>query len=90
MIKHVNLKVYGKVQGVWYRKSAQEKAIALGIFGFVKNMKDGSVYIEAEGPDELLQTFVEWCRNGPQYAVVADVEVEEATIKSFKGFDISY
>jgi acylphosphatase len=90
VIKHINLRVYGRVQGVWYRKSTREKAITLGINGFVKNVEDGSVYIEAEGPDKPLKTFVEWCKKGPQYAVVAKIEIEESTVKSYKSFDVSY
>ncbi|MBT8263030.1 MAG: acylphosphatase [Bacteroidia bacterium] len=90
MIKHINLRVYGKVQGVWYRKSTQEKAITLGITGFVKNVEDGSVYIEAEGPDTPLKKLIEWCKIGPQHAVVTNVEIEESASKSFKSFDIAY
>ena len=57
MEKKFIIKVYGKVQGVWFRKSAQQKALALGLRGFCKNMEDGSVYIEAEGDLEKLINF---------------------------------
>ena len=59
------IQVTGKVQGVGFRWSAAIEARSLGITGFVKNLPDGNVYIEAEGSIEQLNTFVEWCRQGP-------------------------
>jgi acylphosphatase len=46
---HYQITVSGKVQGVWFRKSTQDKARELGLRGFVRNQPDGSVYIEASG-----------------------------------------
>lgn len=67
---HVN----GYVQGVGFRWSAVREAKRQGIKGFVKNMSDGSVYIEAEGSRKQVTTFVEWCKKGPGYveSVTAD------------------
>lgn len=88
MLKHYDIKITGRVQGVWYRASASRKASELGIYGFVKNLPDGSVYAEAEGPEEILQDFVAWCRHGPELARVEQVTVEEGTWKGFDQFGI--
>jgi acylphosphatase len=88
MKKHLNILVKGKVQGVWYRKSTKDKADELGLFGLVKNMPDGSVYIEAEGNDAPLKSLVEWCNSGPELSRVDNVSVEETTLKHFSSFDI--
>ena len=86
MKKHYQLKITGKVQGVWYRASTQRKAQELGIAGFVCNKADGSVYAELEGEEELLKKMVEWCREGPPFARVTQVEMEEGMLKGFENF----
>lgn len=88
MIKHFNAKIYGRVQGVFFRYSAKIKAEELGIKGLARNEPDGSVCIEAEGKDEDLEKFIEWCRNGPNMARVDKVEVEEGSVKRYNGFDV--
>ncbi len=87
--KHYNIRVTGKVQGVWYRDSTRRKAIELGVTGFVRNESDGSVYLEAESDEENLKKLVEWCREGPPNAVVQKVEFEESERKGFSDFEIS-
>src|SRR3546814_11539266 len=77
MKKHLNIKITGKVQGVWFRDSTKAVANQLGITGFVRNEPDGSVYAEAEGTSLKLNNFVEWCREGPDRAEVSDVQVTE-------------
>ena len=76
------------MQGVWYRASAYRKAVELGLCGFVKNLPDGSVYAEAEGPEDRLQGFVRWCWDGPELARVDQVEVLEGAVQGFGQFDI--
>jgi acylphosphatase len=88
-MKHFNIRVSGKVQGVFYRASARAHAEALEITGFARNESDGSVYIEAEGDEENLRQFVEWCYRGPERAVVSNVEVGEGELKSFSSFDVN-
>ncbi|MTI30977.1 acylphosphatase [Xanthovirga aplysinae] len=70
---HYNILVEGKVQGVYYRLSAQEKALELGINGFVKNKNSGGVYIEAEGTATQIEAFLLWCHQGPALAKVEKV-----------------
>ncbi len=85
-MKHLKIKVFGKVQGVYYRATAVEKAKQYGIRGFVRNELDGSVYIEAEGDEVNLHLYVEWCRTGSALAVVEKLEVEEGELKPYKSF----
>lgn len=89
-MRHLNIEVAGRVQGVSYRYNTQEKALQLGIVGFVKNLPNGSVYIEAEGTDEQLNQLVQWCHEGPPMALVTEVAVSEAPIASFSSFEIRY
>ena len=71
------LRIYGKVQGVFFRKYAQMTAQSLGLGGFVRNEMDGSVYAEVEGPSEAVQHFIQWAHRGSPAAKVERVEVEE-------------
>lgn len=86
--KHLNIKVSGLVQGVFFRHGAKEKADQLGITGFIRNEPDGSVYIEAEGGGESLNKFIEWCKRGPDSARVDSVEIKEGEFKNFQDFII--
>lgn len=86
MVRHYNIKVYGRVQGVFFRASTKTKADEFNITGFVRNERDETVYIEAEGEEENLQKFIEWCKQGPKYAIVEQCEIEEADLRSFNGF----
>ena len=88
MVKHFNIKVYGRVQGVFFRASTKTQAEAMGINGFVRNEKDETVYIEAEGEEDDLKKFTEWCSHGPKYAIVEQCDVEEAEIRNFTNFII--
>ncbi|MGH9549651.1 MAG: acylphosphatase [Terriglobales bacterium] len=70
----VHVLVSGRVQGVFYRHSTREKAASLGLSGWVRNLDDGRVELEASGEKEKLAALVEWCRNGPPHARVDDLE----------------
>lgn len=87
-MKHFNIKIYGLVQGVFFRATAKEQADKLGITGFAKNKPDGSVYIEAEGEENNLNRFVIWCNKGPQMAQVGKVIVIEDKLKNFFIFEV--
>lgn len=89
-MKHYNISVFGKVQGVFYRASTKTKALELGLKGFVKNRPDGSVYIEAEGDEEDLQQLMDWCKTGPSNAVVSEVQMEKSEMVGFNKFEIRY
>jgi acylphosphatase len=83
-----SITVSGKVQGVYFRQSTKEMAIAFGLTGLVKNLADGSVYIIATGTKEQLEKLVAWCKQGPAKASVTDIEVIEISIQHFDGFSI--
>ncbi len=85
-MRHIDLWITGKVQGVWYRKRAGEEALRLGVTGFAMNLPDGSVRIEAEGPQEALDRFVAWCRTGPTRAVVENVAVTDGPLIGYPDF----
>ena len=85
---HLNIQIRGRVQGVYYRASACRRAEELGLTGFVRNQADGSVYAEAEGTEEAVEAFVEWCRQGPPLAQVQEVRAERGELQAFRGFEI--
>jgi acylphosphatase len=88
MTKHYNVIVSGKVQGVFYRASTKQKADELGVAGFVENLPEGTVYMEAEGEQRLLDELVQWCKRGPHGARVDNVEVTEGELMNFERFEI--
>lgn len=87
-IIHYKITVRGRVQGVWFRKYTAEKAISLQIKGFVKNLHNHDVYIEAEGERLLLETFSEWLYTGSPNSIVTEVFSEEGSLQHFKSFEI--
>ena len=88
MKQSVHLKIKGVVQGVFFRQSTVEKARELDITGWIRNCEDGSVEMEAEGDESLLNVFVQWCNRGPRNAKVTDVEKTDAPLKGHAGFEI--
>jgi acylphosphatase len=89
-MRHLKIHLFGSVQGVFFRAHAKELAEQLHIFGFVRNEKDGSVYLEAEGTDEHLKAFVEWCRVGPPKAKVERLESVEGDLEGYADFSIQH
>lgn len=87
-MKHLSIKVSGKVQGVYFRASTKDAAEKYEINGFVRNERDGSVYIEAEGEAENLKQFLDWCKHGPAHAIVSAIEQKEGSIQGFERFEI--
>ncbi|MCD6112480.1 MAG: acylphosphatase [Bacteroidales bacterium] len=83
---HKNITIKGRVQGVGFRYSALKKALEYNIFGYVKNQYDGSVYIEAEGEEINIENFIRWCKNGPRYSYVIDVEITDGSVKNYSSF----
>jgi len=87
-VKAVTIQVLGKVQGVWFRASTKAKAQELNISGSVRNMKDGSVFIEAEGKEKNVDQFLEWCKVGPEMATVTEIQIRDSLVKHFVDFKI--
>ena len=88
MQQTISIIVSGKVQGVFFRQSAKEKAGQAGITGKVLNTTDGEVAITATGTREQLKEFVQWCRVGPSRARVTAVEIAELPLQQFAEFSI--
>jgi acylphosphatase len=76
--KAVLARISGRVQGVWYRGWAVERASALGLNGWVRNRADGTVEALFAGPPDMVDAMLAACREGPPAAVVRDVAVEPA------------
>lgn len=72
----LTLKIFGQVQGVWYRASTMGVARDLGLTGYAKNEEAGEVTVIAVGPKENLGKLKKWCQRGPQGAVVERIEEE--------------
>ena len=70
-------RVTGRVQGVWFRAHTEEKALAMGVSGYVRNLPDGSVEAAATLDEKGLEAFIALLWEGPPLAEVARVEVEE-------------
>ena len=87
-LKLIKVKIYGKVQGVYFRDTTQAVAEILDVNGTVENRDDGSVYAEAEGDKWSIDEFIDWCNEGPEDAVVERVEIEEGELKNFTNFII--
>ena len=69
--------VRGLVQGVGYRDAAVQAAFAIGVHGWVRNRRDGTVEAFAQGEREHVLRFIDWCKRGPPLARVSAVEAEE-------------
>ncbi|HEU4942139.1 MAG TPA: acylphosphatase [Gaiellaceae bacterium] len=81
--------VSGRVQGVFFRAEARDRARSLGLAGWVRNNPDGTVEAAFEGDRERVESMIEWCRRGPALAVVDDVDVEWEQPRNDRGFATS-
>lgn len=87
-MKHIEINIKGKVQGVSYRAATKAVADQLGVKGLIMNQADGSIFVVAEGDDVALEMFLDWCNEGPQYAEVTSVETIEGELKNYRNFEI--
>ena len=87
-MKHLQIVVSGKVQGVYFRRDTQLEAQRRGVNGTVANQDDGSVIIEAEADEIRLEAFVLWCHSGPELANVTTVPTNEGEVKGFTSFAV--
>jgi acylphosphatase len=85
---HLNITVAGKVQGVFFRASAKKRAEELGIKGMVKNLKDGTVYIEAEGEEPIIEEYLKWCWKGSITSKVTKVDSSSSDVINYTDFKI--
>ena len=80
--------VRGQVQGVGFRMSTRDVARRLGLAGFARNLDDGRVEVEVEGPEREVDEILEWLRSGPPWANVNSVDVTEREPTGESGFTI--
>jgi acylphosphatase len=88
MTARADVRVSGRVQGVFFRGETEGRARSLGLAGWVRNESDGTVRAVFEGPRERVESMVDWCRRGPRGARVEDVEVEWGEPESLDGFRV--
>ncbi|HDP25429.1 MAG TPA: acylphosphatase [Deltaproteobacteria bacterium] len=80
-MKAALLTIHGRVQGVWFRASTQEKAIEHGVTGWVRNTSDGSVEAHVQGEDAAVEKLILWCHTGPSGARVEQVEIRPSLVE---------
>jgi len=86
-----HLIISGRVQGVYYRVETRDRAAALGLTGWVRNMPDRSVEVVVEGSRDDVEKLIGWCRQGPPMAEVTDVSVTwENYTGEFNKFNIIF
>ncbi|MCF6157759.1 MAG: acylphosphatase [wastewater metagenome] len=90
-VSRVHVSVRGVVQGVFFRSSARERALTLGIKGWIKNRGDGSVEAVFEGKKDAVEKILDWCKKGPSGAIVEDMDIHwEEHTGEFDDFSIIY
>jgi len=90
-VRRIRAIVSGRVQGVSYRASTASEARRLGLVGWVRNLPDGSVELEAEGTSDIVDKLLSWCRQGPPAARVSGIAVEElAATGTDREFRVTY
>ena len=87
---HKNIQIFGRVQGVGFRYSARLAARNYGIKGYVRNMSDGSVYLEVEGSEENVNRFVNWFKEGPDFAYIDRINISDASLRNFESFEVRF
>jgi acylphosphatase len=82
------LVVHGRVQGVFFRDSARERARAHGVAGWIRNRSDGAVEAVLEGTREAVDRVVRFCETGPPHAQVERVDVSDEPPEGLSGFSV--
>ena len=84
------VRVYGRVQGVFFRQWAVNQARALGVAGWVRNAADGTVEAHVEGDEDAVTTMIDGMRRGPSQARVEDLTVETIEPEEIHGFSVRH
>lgn len=87
-IRTAHVRIEGRVQGVGYRMWTERVAVGLGLEGWVRNRRDGSVEAVFQGPDAAVADMIGRCRRGPAEAEVTHVEVLGEGVGVFRGFEV--
>ena len=81
---------HGRVQGVFFRANTRDKAEELGLEGWVRNQRDGTVDAFFEGPREKIEIAINWCRYEQPYAKVTNVDINWVAEEGHQGFKVKY
>jgi acylphosphatase len=81
------LRIHGEVQGVFYRAWSAETARGLGMRGWVRNRRDGTVEMLVQGEEEAVRRLIERCRQGPPAARVERIDIEDSAEEAPAGFE---
>lgn len=87
-MKRAHVIVRGWVQGVFFRSEMRDRALSLGLSGWVRNNPDWTVEAVVEGEDERVDSLLSWCRRGPSGARVEAIEVAWEEPRAEQGFSI--
>jgi acylphosphatase len=87
-VARARVRITGRVQGVFFRAEARDRARSLGLSGWVANAHDGSVEGAFEGASDRVRSMLEWCDRGPALAQVEDVAVSWEEPQGEQGFHI--
>ncbi len=81
--------VSGKVQGVYFRVSSQQKAIDYGLSGYAKNIENGDVEVFLSGEQENVDKMLAWLKHGPEQAEVSNMQPNKVDWQEHSFFSIS-
>lgn len=87
-MRTVHVRIEGRVQGVGFRAFVERNALTLGLDGWVRNRRDGSVEAVFQGPDEIVNEMLALCRRGPPASAVTGVETIGEGVGAFGGFEV--
>jgi acylphosphatase len=87
-MKHLDIIISGRVQGVFFRATSKAVADQLGVKGSARNLDNGNVFIEAEGDEFSLELFLEFCHKGSDRSAVEKIEVTEGEMKNYRNFEV--
>ena len=88
-MRRAEVRITGRVQGVFFRAELRDRARSLGVGGSVRNAPDGSVEAVLEGDDDAVESLLRWCEQGPAGARVEDVSVTWGDPRGERGFQVS-
>ncbi|HNQ53921.1 MAG: Acylphosphatase [Euryarchaeota archaeon ADurb.Bin190] len=86
----VHVRVSGRVQGVYYRAFTRERAMALGVKGWVRNVPGGGVEAVLEGERKQVGELLKSMKSGPTGSLVLGMELSELQAKGYEDFEIEY
>ena len=90
MIIARHVRIYGRVQGVFFRAWTREEARRRGLAGWVRNCADGSVEAHLEGEPDAVDRMIVLLHEGPLHAEVSHVEVSQAEPEGLSGFEVRH